>query len=397
MQLISFNKYENTKQKGKLNKKKVAIIVTIIIILIVFAILAGIYVMNKTFRDNVDKYIFRKNIEENNGPIIELPSKIDTNNIIAYNNYIGILNRSILTVYSVNGNKEKELEIEISNALYDTSNRFLAIAEREGSKLELISGTDILWKTDIEGNIEKIFVNKNGYVSIIVTGTSSKNVIIVYNSEGTELFRVFLSQTSATDVEISNDNKYLAYGEVDTSGSFIQSNVKILSIEKAQTDPNNSTEYIYPANSKEIIIALKYQDNNKLVCMYDDSIHIIENNSDKEILDISDAKISFSDINLNNNIVCIKENSSGLFANIDVEITNVINNNVNIYNINSVATSIKTLENVIAVNLGTEAYFLDTNGWLIKKYDSSTQINDIVVGTGIAGIVYSDRLEIINL
>lgn len=397
MQLISFNKYENTKQKGKLNKKKVAIIVTIIIILIVFAILAGIYVLNKTFRDNVDKYIFRKNIEENNGPIIELPSKIDTNNIIAYNNYIGILNRSILTVYSVNGNKEKELEVEISNALYDTSNRFLAIAEREGSKLELISGTDILWKTDIEGNIEKIFVNKNGYVSIIVTGTSSKNVIIVYNSEGTELFRVFLSQTSATDVEISNDNKYLAYGEVDTSGSFIQSNVKILSIEKAQTDPNNSTEYIYPANSKEIIIALKYQDNNKLVCMYDDSIHIIENNSDKEILDISDAKISFSDINLNNNIVCIKENSSGLFANIDVEITNVINNNVNIYNINSVATSIKTLENVIAVNLGTEAYFLDTNGWLIKKYDSSTQINDIVVGTGIAGIVYSDRLEIINL
>ncbi len=397
MQLISFNKYENTKQKGKLNKKKVAIIVTIIIILIVFAILAGIYVMNKTFRDNVDKYIFRKNIEENNGPIIELPSKIDTNNIIAYNNYIGILNRSILTVYSVNGNKEKELEVEISNALYDTSNRFLAIAEREGSKLELISGTDILWKTDIEGNIEKIFVNKNGYVSIIVTGTSSKNVIIVYNSEGTELFRVFLSQTSATDVEISNDNKYLAYGEVDTSGSFIQSNVKILSIEKAQTDPNNSTEYIYPANSKEIIIALKYQDNNKLVCMYDDSIHIIENNSDKEILDISDAKISFSDINLNNNIVCIKENSSGLFANIDVEITNVINNNVNIYNINSVATSIKTLENVIAVNLGTEAYFLDTNGWLIKKYDSSTQINDIVVGTGIVGIVYSDRLEIINL
>ena len=397
MQLISFNKYENTKQKGKLNKKKVAIIVTIIIILIVFAILAGIYVMNKTFRDNVDKYIFRKNIEENNGPIIELPSKIDTNNIIAYNNYIGILNRSILTVYSVNGNKEKELEVEISNALYDTSNRFLAIAEREGSKLELISGTDILWKTDIEGNIEKIFVNKNGYVSIIVTGTSSKNVIIVYNSEGTELFRVFLSQTSATDVEISNDNKYLAYGEVDTSGSFIQSNVKILSIEKAQTDPNNSTEYIYPANSKEIIIALKYQDNNKLVCMYDDSIHIIENNSDKKILDISDAKISFSDINLNNNIVCIKENSSGLFANIDVEITNVINNNVNIYNINSVATSIKTLENVIAVNLGTEAYFLDTNGWLIKKYDSSTQINDIVVGTGIVGIVYSDRLEIINL
>ena len=254
MKLISFNQYKNTKPKGKLNRKKVAIIITIVVVIIILAILTSIYMLNKTFRDNVDRYIFRKNIEENNGPVIELPSQIESNNILVYNNYIGILNKSILSVYSTNGKKEKELEVEISNCIYDTENRFLALAENEGSKLELISGTDVLWKKDIEGNIEHIFVNKNGYVSIVVTGTSHNNVIITYNPEGTELFRTFLSQTTAIDVAISNDNKYLAYGEVDTSGSFIQSNVKIISIEKAQSDPSNSVEYIYPAESKEIII-----------------------------------------------------------------------------------------------------------------------------------------------
>ena len=100
-----------------------------------------------------------KNIEENNGPVIELPSQIESNNILVYNNYIGILNKSILSVYSTNGKKEKELEVEISNCIYDTENRFLALAENEGSKLELISGTDVLWKKDIEGNIEHIFIN----------------------------------------------------------------------------------------------------------------------------------------------------------------------------------------------------------------------------------------------
>ena len=397
MQLISFNKYNNTKNKGKLNRKKVIIIVSIVVILILLAVLTSIYMLNKTFRNNVDKYIFRKNIEENNGPVIELPSQVDNNNILAYDNYIGILNKSILNIYSTSGKKEKELEVEISSCIYDTSNRFLAMAEKEGTKLELISGTDILWKTNIEGSIEKIFVNKNGYVSVVITGTTYKNVIITYKPDGTELFRTFLGKTTAMDVEISNDNKYLAYAEVDTSGSFIQSNVKIISIEKAQTDPNNSTVYIYPAESKEIITELKYQDNNKLICKYDDSIHVIEDNSDKKILDISDAKNTFADINLRNSVVCVTEKSSGLFANIDVEITNVTNSKSNIYNIDGVASSIKTLENVIAVNLGTEVYFLNTSGWLIKKYDSSTEINDIILGSSVAGIVYSDKIEIVNL
>ena len=397
MQLINFNQYKKTKSKGKLNKKKVITISIIIFIIIVIAILSCIYMFNRTFRNNVDRYIFRKNILENNGPIIELPSQIDKNNILAYDNYIGILNKSILTIYSSNGKKEKELELEISNCVYDTSNRFLVIAEKEGKKLELISGTEVLWKTDIDGNIENVFVNKNGYVSIIITGTSYKNVIITYNDDGKELFRIFLDKKSAMDVEISNDNKYIAIGEVDTSGSFVQSDVKIISIEKAQTDPNNSTVYIYPAESKEIITELKYQDGDKLVCMYNDSIHIIENNSDKKIIDVSDTKNTFADINLKNNAVRITENSSGLFANIDVEITNITNNKTTTYNIDGVATGLKTTENIMAVNLGAEVYFINTNGWLVKEYESSTEINDVILGQSIAGIIYSDRIEIIDL
>ena len=397
MQLINFNQYKKTKSGGRLNKKKVIIISIVIVILIVIAILTCIYMFNKTFRNNVDRYIFRKNISENNGPIIELPSQIDSNNILAYDNYIGILNKSILTIYSSNGKKEKELEVEISNCVYDAENRFLVIAEKEGKKLELISGTEILWKTDIDGNIEKVFVNKNGYVSIIITGTSYKNVIITYDNNGKELFRIFLDKKSAMDVEISNDNKYIAIGDVDTSGSFIQSDVKIISIEKAQTDPNNSTVYIYPAESKEVITELKYQDGNKLICMYDDSVHIIENNSDKKIIDVSDTKNTFADINLKNNAVHITENSSGLFANIDVEITNITNNKTTTYNIDGVATGLKTKENIIAVNLGSEVYFINTSGWLIKEYETSTEINDVILGQNIAGIIYSDRIEIISL
>ena len=397
MQLIDFKKYENSIKKKKVNKKKIIIITLISILILLVIIMSLIYVYNKQFRDIVDTYIFRKDIQENNGAIIEVPSDIDTNNIIAYDKYIGILDKSILNIYSTNGKKDKELDVQISNCIYDTENRFLILAEKDGQQLTFISGTDIAWKNTVEGNITNVFVNENGYVSVITKGTTYNNVVIIYDSNGKELFKSFSSKTTNIDAEISNDNKYLAIADIDTSGSFIQSNVKILSMEKAQTDPNNSTEYIYPAESGEILIGLEYQDENKLVCMYDDSIHIIENNEDRKLMDISENTNPFADINLDGYAVEVVEKNSGLFASVDVEITEIATGNKRTYTVESAVNSIKSKLNVIAINLGTEIHFIDTNGWLIKKYNSSMEAKDILLGENIVAIVFSDKIEILNL
>jgi len=51
---------------------------------------------------------------------------------------------------------------------------------------------------------------------------------------------------------------------------------------------------------------------------------------------------------------------------------------------------------IIAVNLGTEIHFVNLNGWLEKKYKSSQEAKDIVLGTSVAGIVYRDRIKILT-
>ena len=48
------------------------------------------------------------------------------------------------------------------------------------------------------------------------------------------------------------------------------------------------------------------------------------------------------------------------------------------------------------MNFGTEVKIINTNGWLLKEYKSSKQIKDLVLGTSIAGIVYKDKIEIID-
>ena len=73
------------------------------------------------------------------------------------------------------------------------------------------------------------------------------------------------------------------------------------------------------------------------------------------------------------------------------------NQKKNVYTVKGVAKSVKTYGNVIALNLGTEIEFIDTNGWLIKRYNSSSEVKDIILGDGIAGIIYKDKVELISL
>ena len=51
----------------------------------------------------------------------------------------------------------------------------------------------------------------------------------------------------------------------------------------------------------------------------------------------------------------------------------------------------------MAINFGTELHIIDKNGILLKKYISETEINDIVMTDSLVGVIYRDRIQIINL
>ena len=153
---------ENTKKK--INKKKIIIISIITLILIAIITISIIYVKNQQARDWIDRNIFRKEVLQDKVTTIEL--KDNQNNIYAFNKYIGILNKTEFSIYNQNGDSEAQLEIQISNPLFNSANRFLAIAENQGQKMYIIEDKEIKWEAEVEGNIEQININKNGYVSV---------------------------------------------------------------------------------------------------------------------------------------------------------------------------------------------------------------------------------------
>ena len=385
-------------KKKKVNKKNIIMIVIAIVVVVVCITVTIVYQTNDQFRDFMDQYVLRKNVTEENVPMIEIDYDSNTN-VIPYGKYICILAENTLFQYNASGKQEKEVKVEISNPVYDVEGQYLVIGEKNNQKLYLISGDHIVWEKNVDGNLSKVTVNQNGYVSAIVTGTTYKSVIITYDNEGNELFKSYLSSVIAVDACISPDNQNLAYAEVSTSGTVVQSSIKIISIEDVK-EKETEPKYTYEAPQNSLLLRIKYQNKDQLICMYDDKIDCIQNSEVKQLYSLNDEnqKITFADIELNNYVFRTVEQSTGLFsANTVVEMKNIGNEKENIYTVEEVAKNVVSNQNVIAVNLGTQVEFINTNGWLIKRYISTQVIRNIVIADGVAGVIYRDKIELISL
>lgn len=388
---------ENLDFRKKINKKKFWIAIAIGVVILINIAIMIIYSANDVVHNWIDVNIFRKEVKQDKATTIDLKENQDSS-IYAFNKYIGVLSKAKLSIYSNTGNEEKSLDVQISDPIWNSSNRFLAIAENKGQKLYVITDKDISWEADVDGSISQVHINKNGYVAAVIGDTSYKTVIKMYNSQGKLLFNTYLSTTRAIDVSISNDNKYLAIAEVDTSGTIVQSSIRIMSIDKASKNETDTLENTFKCQENKLITNIEYQDKNKLICMYTDSIHELVNGKDEVLIDNENKKVIFQSINLRNHACSIEEKSSGLFtADSLINIINTDNKQIKEYNAESVTKELYTYGNIIAVNLGTEVEFVNIDGNLVKRYVANQEITNIVVSDSIAGIIYRDKIEIINL
>ena len=333
------------KKEKKINKKKLAFVIFIMILIISAITIFTIYCINSNFRNWADIKILQKEIKQGNTISIEFNGD-NQSNVYAFNKYIVILENKILKIYNSLGTEETKITTDINNPIFDTAGEFLVIAEEQGESVYLLKDRKMLWSTTIEGQISEIKVNENGYVGIVVSDISYKNVINIYNTEGKNLLKTYVANNKVVDISISKNNQYLAIAEIDMSGVLIQSSIRVIDIVKAKTDANNSIVNTYFAEVGKLIANIEYQKKERLLCVYNDSINIIEENKDNILLDLLNSKITFASVALKNNIVTVEEKKEGEYnSSSHVNITNVINKKTKLYEIQEIAKEIYTYEN----------------------------------------------------
>ena len=397
MKIIGIDEEDEVKKKV-LNHKKIVITVAIAVIVLTLIVLCCIYLGNREFREFADKYFFMKNVTENNLVSITLEEGED-NYVYAYDKYVSVLSQNKLVGYNKLGNKEYELKVEVTSPISDSNGRFLIIGEKEGKKIYLVSGNSLAWENQLEGNISRVSVNKNGYVSVILSGTTYKSIIQTFDNNGKELFKTYLSSSIAVDSDISSDNRYLSFAEVSTNGTLVQTIIKTISIQTAQERPSESIVHKAIAPSDKIPLNLKYQDSNKLICMFNDSIELIKDDEYQNIMELIEngKKITYGGAELNNSIFRVIEKNNFLSSETTVEIKNSGSGQESIYILDGTAKEVYSHDGTIALNLGTEVHFVGTNGWLLKKYTSNQEVKRIVINNDFAGVIYKNKIEIVDL
>lgn len=385
------------KKEKKINKKKLILLIFIIILLIALASVFVTYCNNEVFRKWADKNVLQKEIKQGNTISIEFNGE-NASNVYAFDKYIVVLENKVLKLYNNLGTEEAKITTDINNPIFDTAGKYLVVAEENGNSIYLLEGKQMLWNNTVEGKISQVQVNENGYVGIVISDISYKNVINIYNLEGKSLFKTYVAKDKVVDISISENNQFLAIAEVDLSGVLIQSSIKVIDIEKAKKDSDNSIINTYPSQVGKLITNIEYQNKERLLCVYNDSINIIEQNENKSILELKNNKITFASVELKNNMVTVEEKGKSEYtSNSCINITNTTTNKVKTYETEEIAKEVYTYENVIALNLGTELHIINTNGWLMKKYLSSQEINKVVLSNKIAGVIYRNKIEIIDL
>ena len=395
MKQYSFKKFTKLKKKNENRHKrslKFAIIILLFMLIITFI---ALYIGNMSFRNFIDVYILRKEVYENNASSLTVDSS-DVSFVYAFNNHILILDNDTLSFYDSSAKLSKTLNITLSNPIADSNGKYLILGDYNFQKFYLIHNNDVEWEKTVEGTILKVNVNKNGYVSVIASSTLHESIVIVYDPSGKELFKYFLSSTYAIASDISDNNTYLAIAQVDYSGINIQSKVEVLSIDSAINDKENAIVNTFSADIGKLILDIHYQSNDNLYCQLDDSILCITPNSSNVLFSKSDSTL-FLTSNISDCFVRIDKESSGVLnSDYRMKITDS-KGAESVYIIEDTVKEMKTSDNIIAINFGKQINFINTNGWLLKKYISSREIQDVIFSDNIAAIIYKDKIDIITI
>ena len=388
---------EELQNRKKNRVLKIIILVIIALLIIGIGICICEYYINLNFRKWCDENVLRKEILQENTKSIELEGDENTK-VFSYEKYICVFRKKTLEFYNKIGTQTEKIELDINEAVSTTAGRYMAICEENGQKFYLICGKEKLFEREIEGNITQIKVSRSGYVAIVISNTSYKSIVDVFDKNGKEIFKTNLVSSRVADIGISQDSKFLAIAEVDLSGILIQSKIQVISMELAQTKPQEAMLYKYEAPTDKLIMNVEYQEQNKLICMYNDGIECLQENKSTELAKFDDKQLSFITIELSNSMMFVEEVSTGEYTvDTNVKIVNTENLKEKEYVTKNVAKSIITSDNKIAINFGTELHIINKNGILLKKYISDTEINNIVMTDGLVGIVYKDKIQIVNI
>ncbi|MGP1608310.1 MAG: DUF5711 family protein [Clostridium sp.] len=374
-------------------KKKLIIIGLIISVLI----LLSLYISNTGFRKFIDRSILNKEVKASEGKIIYTNAQ-RSDKVFLTSKHVHLLSNGEVKIYDKEGRNKETGTFSVGEAISASSDKYLAIADKSRTVLYFVEEERLLWERNVDSQILKININRDGYVSVITKNSIYKAVVTVFSPKGEELFKTYVSSGYIIDTDISNDNNFLAIGEVNYNKSKVNSEIKIINIKEAVKSPDKAVVNSFQID--KLLVNLKFKERTELLVQTPDTIYNIgtKKDSKQEIYKI-EKDVEIVDIETRIGIVVLKKENVNLFkSNYELKILSEYGKELSKYNLGENSPKeIKVFKDLVAINTGTEIQIINLNGWEKKRYKGSKEVKDFKINSNTLLVIYTDRMEIINI
>ena len=154
----------------------------------------------------------------------------DNGVVCAKSNYICFIDK--------NGNIKWEHDTQISNPIVSTSGKYIAIASKDGTHLNLYKGEKLAFSIDTKDKIRTCSVSEKGDVAVVTDKTAYKGGVSVYNKKGEEIFS-WISGTNYISSAAMLKSRNIAVSLVSTDTA-VKSYVMMF--DSSEKDPINRLE-----------------------------------------------------------------------------------------------------------------------------------------------------------
>lgn len=379
------NRIKAEKENKKAKNKKRAIIYIVAIVVIIAIIVLSKYRHILGISLNKEGYI-------KDSVYIEVQN--NKNNYFGkYNDELLVFSNSNLETYNSSGNKTWGYKIdEILTPIISTNASNMVIANENGSIFYIFNNKQQVAVKKIDGNIKEIYINRDGYTAIEYSTTGYQAVIGVFDPRGKEIFNVYLTTSIISTFKISDDNRYLIFSEIDTTGITPITNIKLVEL-------NNNKEIKQIVSKDNSMLIDLVINGNKIIMKTDSEISIydISTSSNTKIKDLTEEQILFVDIK-SDAYAYIKKNDN-IEQDNSIIVMNYSGKKISELVYDNTPKMFGYLDGIVWTISDKEILFSTMFGGVVKTYSNQFGISDFVTFNGqkSAAVILTNKIYIINI
>lgn len=301
--------------------------------------------------------------------------KYENGVVCAKSNYICFINKK--------GDREWEFETQISNPLLSASGKYIAVAGKNSTYLNLYKGKKLLYSVQVSDKIKDCSVSEKGDVALLTDKTAYKGGVLVFNKKGEEVFSWISGVNYITSVTMLK-SRNVAVSLVSTENS-VKSYVMLFDI--FSTDPINGTEI-----ADSLVFDSTAYKNNTYACA-DNSITSV--NSDGEL----NYSVRFDNMNITHTATDKKGWRAVSYTESHLPYINIYNKRGSLYSTSateSIPNYIDLYKSTVLYNNGRDVICGEIDDIKSRYSAPMTVKNLILINRSTYMVVYENSLEIIK-